>query len=168
MRSNRFRLRTTLTAVAVGGLLAVAPATSADAASTHASARGGASICAPVRATGVGQDMGGGQTVATISIGGIEVGMTQGAFMITGIDANGVASFAGPITFTSAVGTIVAQVTGTLDTTTGAFTSTSTSLTGTGLFIGVSGSVTLRGTESLATGAFTERVTGRLCLPLRH
>jgi hypothetical protein len=167
MRSIRFRLRSTLTAAVIGGLLAVTPATSADA-TTQDVSRGVAKVCFPVRATGVGQDLGDGQTVARISIGRFEVGMTTGEFTITGIDADGIASFAGPLTFTSDVGTIVAQVTGTLDTATGVFESTSTSLTGTGLFTGVSGKVTLRGTENLTTFAFTERITGRLCLPLRH
>ena len=168
MRSIRFHLRPALTAAVIGALLAVMPATAADATTTRDVSRGAAKICVPVRATGVGQDLGGGQTVATISIGSLEIGMTQGAFTITEVDPNGIASFTGPITFTSDVGTIVAPVTGTLDTATGAFESTSTSLTGTGVFTGVTGTVTLRGTEDLVTGAFTERVTGRLCFPLRH
>jgi hypothetical protein len=168
MRSIRFHLRSTLLVAVLGGLLSVIVTAPADAATTGDVSRGAAKICAPVHARGVGQDIGGGKTVATISVGRFEVGTTRGEFSIMGVDPNGIASFAGPITFTSAVGTIVAQVTGTLDTTTGAFESTSTSLTGTGLFRGVSGAVTLRGTENLTTFAFTERITGRLCLPFRH
>ena len=74
-----------------------------------------------------------------------------------------VASFTGPITFTGLGGTLTAQVAGTLDVTTGAFTSTSTSLAGTGTFRHVTGQLTFTGTEDLATGAFTESITGQLC-----
>ena len=76
-----------------------------------------------------------------------------------------VASFIGPLTFTSDLGTIVAQTAGTLDTATGAFVSRSPDLTGTGVFLGVSGRITLRGTVDLTDGSFTERISGRLCLP---
>ena len=51
----------------------------------------------------------------------------------------------------------------TLDTTTGRFISKSTRVSGTGGYAGVTGRLTFRGTEDLATGAFTEKVTGRLC-----
>ncbi len=120
--------------------------------------------CVRVLATGVGQDLGEGRTEATISVRGYPVGTTAAQFAITGVDGNE-ASFTGPLTFTSAVGTITAQTAGTFDTTTGAFVSRSADLTGTGLLAGVSGRVTLRGTQDLQTGSFTERVTGRLCLP---
>ncbi len=75
--------------------------------------------------------------------------------------AGTVASFTGPITFTGLGGTLTAEVTGTLDVATGAFTSTSTSLTGTGTFRRVTGDLTFTGTEDLATLAFTESITGR-------
>ncbi len=119
--------------------------------------------CVPVVATGVGQDLGGGQTTATIYVAGVEIGTTEAAFTITGVDGV-VASFTGPITFTSRGGTLTAQVTGTLDVTTGAFMSTSGSLTGSGAYRGVTGDLTLTGAEDLATGAFTESITGQLCV----
>jgi hypothetical protein len=125
--------------------------------------RGAHVRCVAVDATGVGQDLGGGQTTATISVAGVEIGTTAAAFTITGVDGV-VASFAGPITFTGRGGTLTAQVSGTLDLTTGAFMSTSSSLTGTGAYRGVTGDLTLTGTEDLATGAFTESIAGRLCV----
>ncbi len=123
--------------------------------------------CVPVAASGVGQDLGGGQTTATISVAGVEVGTTAAAFTITGVDVN-IASFTGPIVFTGLGGTLTAQVTGTLDVTTGVFGSTSTSVTGTGLLRRVTGDLTFTGTEDLATGAFTESIRGQLCLAHGH
>jgi hypothetical protein len=123
--------------------------------------------CVPVAATGAGQDLGGGQTTATISVGGVEVGTTAAAFTITGVDGT-VASFTGPIVFTGLGGTLTAQVTGTLDVTTGVFTSTSTSVAGTGLLRHVTGDLTFTGTEDLATGAFAESISGHLCLARAH
>jgi hypothetical protein len=119
-------------------------------------------ICLPISAYGTGQDLGEGKTVADIKTHGILLGRTTGAFTVTGLDG-AVATFVGPIVFTTRIGTLTAQVDGTLDTATGAFRSVSNSLTGTGLFRGVTGKVTLAGTENLTTGAFTETITGRLC-----
>jgi hypothetical protein len=120
-------------------------------------------ICVPVRATGVGQDLGGGKTQATISRHGLVVGDTMAAFTIYQVVGT-TASFTGPIVFTNALGTLTAQVAGTFDVASGAFRATSTSLTGTGLLHRVSGSVTLQGLEDFGTLRFTETITGRLCL----
>jgi hypothetical protein len=127
-----------------------------------ATARTGA-ICVPVRATGVGQDLGEGKTRATISSHGRVVGRTNASFTINQVIGT-TASFTGPIVFTSPLGTLTAQVAGTFDVATGAFRATSTSITGTGLLRGVSGTVTLAGVEDFATLGFTETITGRLCL----
>jgi hypothetical protein len=78
------------------------------------------------RATGVGQDLGGGRTTATISVESFEVGTTTAAFTIAAVNG-AFASFIGPITSTGLGGTLTAQVAGTFDVATGAFTSTSTS-----------------------------------------
>jgi hypothetical protein len=120
-------------------------------------------ICVPVRATGVGQDLGGGRTQATISSHGVVVGHTAAAFTIHQVVGTS-ASFTSPIVFTNTLGTLTAQVAGTFDVASGAFRATSTSLTGTGLLRGVSGVVTLEGLEDFATLRFTETITGRLCL----
>jgi hypothetical protein len=121
--------------------------------------------CVAVEATGVGQDLGGGRTTATVTIAGITVGTTAATFTITGVDGTAV-SFVGPIVFTGLGGTLTADVTGTLDTATGDFTSTSTALTGTGALAGVTGHLTFSGHEDLTTGAFTETISADLCAPL--
>jgi hypothetical protein len=128
-----------------------------------APAHGAGSICVPVHAQGVGQDLGNGNTTATITTHGLLLGTTNASFVITGVSGT-TASFAGPIVFTTPIGTLTAQTVGTFDVVSGAFRSTSTSLTGTGLFRRVSGHVTLAGVQDLATGRFTETITGRLCL----
>jgi hypothetical protein len=136
-------------------------------ASAHRHHQRGHVRCLAVDATGVGQDLGEGRTTATISVHGVEIGTTAAAFTITGMVGT-VASFTGPITFTGLGGTLTAQVTGTLDVATGAFTSTSTSLAGTGTFRRVTGDLTFTGTEDLVTGAFTESITGQLCRAHGH
>ena len=147
----------TVLAAALAGLALAPPASAAAGAPASRPAH-----CLQVDATGVGQDLGGGRTAATLFIGGVAVGTTSAAFTVTGVDGT-TASFTGPITFTGRGGSLTAQVAGTLDLATGAFTSTSTGLSGTGAFRGVTGSVTLTGVEDLATGAFTETVAGVLC-----
>lgn len=121
-------------------------------------------VCLPVSATGVGQDLGGGQTTATIAVRGVVIGTTTGSFTVTGVTGT-VASFTGRIAFSNALGTITAPVTGTLDLSTGDFASSSSALTGTGAYSGVTGTLTFTGHEDLTTGAFTETVTGTVCLP---
>ena len=145
--------------VCLAAVLAVAAPASAT---THPQVHRGHVRCLPVHATGVGQDLGGGQTSATVSVAGVEVGTTAATFTVSGVAGN-VASFSGPIVFTGLGGTLTAQVTGTLDVTTGVFVSTSTSISGTGSLHAVTGALTFSGTEDLATGAFTETIDGRLC-----
>jgi len=140
-----------LTALAIS---AVAPAT----------ALGGTS-CHRIDASGVGQDLGLGQTVAQISDGGLLQGTTAASFAITGF-AGTVASFAGTITFTTNRGSLTASVAGTLDVATGAFSATTSSLSGTGKLDGATGSLAFDGVENLATGAFTEVIVGSICLDL--
>lgn len=119
-------------------------------------------ICLPISATGVGQDLGGGNTEATISIRGVEVGRTNASFTTTEVVGT-IASFTGPIVFNSLPGKLTAQVAGTVDLATGAFQATSTSVTGTGLLRGITGRVTLVGHQNFTTGGFTETLTGQLC-----
>jgi hypothetical protein len=123
-------------------------------------------LCVPVYASGVGQDLGNGMTEATISSHGVVLGSTHATF--TPITTSPTSeTFSGPIVFSSAAGTLTAQVTGSFDisgSTAGTFNASSTSITGTRLLRGVSGHVTLNGNENLSTGAFTETITGRLCV----
>jgi len=120
--------------------------------------------CQRVHASGVGQEIAPGQTVATIFVDGVEVGTTAASFTPTGMEGT-VASFAGPLTFTSDLGTIVAQTTGTLDTATGDFVARSRDLTGTGDYSGITGRIKIRGTEDFTDLSFTERISGRVCFP---
>ena len=117
--------------------------------------------CAPVAATGVGQDLGSGQTTATVSVAGVPIGSTAATFTIIGVVGSTV-SFVGPIVLTGLGGTLTADVTGTLDAATGAFTSTSSTVTGAGALSGITGDLTFSDHEDLPTGAFTETISGRL------
>jgi hypothetical protein len=60
----------------------------------------------------VGQDLGGGQTMATVSVAGVPIGSTAATVTITGVVGTTV-SFVGPIVFTGPRGTLTAAVTGT-------------------------------------------------------
>ena len=121
-------------------------------------------VCLPVSADGVGQDLGGGRTTATISVAGVVIGTTEASFTVSGLEGT-LASFTGDIIFRNAYGTLTAPVSGTLDTATGHFVSSSTTVHGTRAYRHVTGSLTFTGNENLATGAFTEVVTGTLCVP---
>jgi hypothetical protein len=117
--------------------------------------------CANIHATGVGQDLGGGNTTATISHGGQLNGTTSGHFVVGG--APPVFAISGTVTFTTKHGTLVATVAGTLDVTTGAFTASGPVSGGTGNLAGTTGTLTFSGVENLATGVFTETITGTIC-----
>lgn len=125
----------------------------------------GGSSCHDIAATGVGQDLGGGDTVARISDGGLLQGTTAASFAITGFSGT-VASFVGAITFTTNRATLTAMVAGTLDVATGAFGATGSELSGTGKLVGATGSLVFSGVENLATGAFTETIAGSICVDL--
>jgi hypothetical protein len=147
-------LRIMLSLLAVVGLITIAPAVALGGTGCHA-----------VDASGVGQDLGGGQTVAQISDGGLLQGTTAASFQITGLSGT-VASFAGTITFTTNRATLTATVAGTLDLATGAFNATTSSLSGTGKLAGALGGLVFSGVENLETGAFTEVVSGSICVDL--
>ena len=121
--------------------------------------------CHRIDASGVGQDQGGGNTVARITDGGLLQGTTAAAFTITGLSGT-LASFVGTITFTANRGTLAAEVAGTLDLATGAFNATTSSLSGTGKLAGATGGLVFAGVENLLTGTFIEVVTGQVCVDL--
>ncbi len=125
----------------------------------------GGFACHDINATGLGQDLGGGHTVAQISDGGLLQGTTTASFTITGFSGT-VASFEGTITFTTNRATLTANVVGTLDIATGAFSATGSDLSGTGKLAGATGSLVFTGVEDLATGAFTEVIGGSICVDL--
>jgi hypothetical protein len=124
-----------------------------------------ATSCHRIGASGVGQDQGGGNTVAQISDGGLLQGTTAAAFTITGLSGT-LASFVGTITFTTNRATLAAEVAGTLDLATGAFNATTSSLSGTGKLAGATGGLVFAGVENLLTGTFIEVVTGQVCVDL--
>ena len=117
--------------------------------------------CARVHAVGVGQDLGGGSTIATISHGGRLNGTTSGQFAISG--APPVFTITGTVMFTAKHGTLTANVAGTFDVTSGAFNAFGPVSAGTGNLAGATGILTFAGVENLTTGVFTETITGTLC-----
>jgi hypothetical protein len=118
--------------------------------------------CVEVHALGIGQDLGGGQTTATISRGGRLNGTTAGAFEITSGTAPAF-TIAGTVMFTTNGGTLTATVSGTFNVATGEFTASGPVSAGTGNLAGTTGVLTLAGVQNLATGAFTETISGTLC-----
>jgi len=147
-----------LLCVLVSGLAVVGGAQASSAGGGHGHDHG----CQKIHATGVGQDLGGGNTTATIRHGGPLNGTTSGHFVTAG--APPVFAISGTVTFTTKHGTIVATVTGTFDVTTGAFTASGPLSGGTGKLAGATGALRLTGVENLSTGAFTETITGMICL----
>lgn len=122
-----------------------------------------ATSCHKINAKGVGQDLGGGITQANISGGGLLHGTTEGNFDITGV-AGTIASFEGTVKFTTSQGTLTVSVTGTLDITTGEFSSTGPVTDATGKLADASGDISLNGVEDLSSGSFVEDVTGTIYL----
>ena len=119
--------------------------------------------CHRVKAVGVGQDLGGGNTTATISHAGFLNGTTTAHFDITG-GTPPVLTFAGTVVFAAKHGTLTVDIAGTFNVATGAFDATGSVRSGTGKFAGATGTLTFSGVEDFSTGAFTETITGRICL----
>jgi hypothetical protein len=139
----------------VGGLLTFGTRSSA------------AVVCHDVDARGEGQDLGGGKTTAEIRGDRLLRGSTTASFVITGVTGN-VAAFIGVVLFDLKRGALAVSVNGTFDLATGAFLATSTALTGAGKLATADGSLTLAGVQNLTTGAFTETITGEVCVEQRH
>ena len=163
---SRRLVRATAVAIGAGTLLAASLAATAQAHPGNGQATGHSKgHCRAFHAHGVGVDDGSGTTTATIYRGQREVATSVGTFTITGVDADGLATFAGGIVLTNDHGTLNAPVTGTLDTTTGEFVSVSDTVTGTGDYATVTGRLRFAGTEDLTALTFTETVHGKLCVP---
>jgi len=122
--------------------------------------------CKKVDARGVGQDLGGGDTEATITNDGLLKGSTTAHFDIVGGAAPRF-EIAGRVTDTTHKGTLTIGVAGTFDVSTGHFTASGPVTGGSGKFLGSTGTLTFDGTQ-LPTGAFTETVTGTVCLDKGH
>ena len=154
-------------ATAVMTIMMVAPA---NAASLVAAT--GARLCLPIYLTGIG---GPGEpdpvlikTQADVFLGRYKVASTAASFTPGGVVGNSLA-FTGPIVFTprSGTATLTANVSGNVNVVTGQFEATSFSVPGTGAITGITGSLAFRGDQNLATGAFTETITGVLCSSVR-
>jgi hypothetical protein len=123
----------------------------------------GADDCHRINARGVGQDLGGGNTTATITRGGILNGTTTAHFDITGGTPPAL-TFSGTVVFTTARGTLTVTIGGTFNVATGAFDASGSVMSGTGAFTGATGALEFMGIENLTTGAFTETIRGTICL----
>ncbi len=119
--------------------------------------------CRTVKANGVGQDLGGGNTIATITQGGILKGTTAAHFEITAFTPP-VLQFAETITFTTKRGTLAVAISGTFNVATGDFAASGPITGGTGRFAGATGTLTFAGNVNFQTMTFTETVRGTICL----
>ncbi len=121
--------------------------------------------CHVIQAKGVGQDLGGGNTKADIIGGGLLQGTTTASFTVTGVSGT-VASLAGTVTFTTSNGVLTVTVIGWFDVTTGKFFASGPVTAATGKLSGATGTISFAGIENLSTGAFTEDITGGICVDL--
>ncbi len=119
-------------------------------------AKAGNDDCRRINARGVGQDLGGGNTTATIIRGGILNGTTSAHFDITGGTPPEL-TLAGTVVFTTPRGTLTVMVDGTFNVVTGAFRASGPVASGTGVFTGASGRLRFVGTQDLVTGTRSRR-----------
>ena len=77
--------------------------------------------CHAIDATGAGQDLGGGATVARISGGGLLHGRTVGSFSVVDVTNAPALGIAGTVTFTTNKGTLTVAVSGVFNVATGVF-----------------------------------------------
>ena len=107
------------------------------------------------------------RTRAQLADAGLLQGTTAAAFTITGVTDTGI-TFAGPLTITTNRATVLVDLTGTLDVTTGQFVGSGPIVATTGKLSGATGSLTLSGAQDLTdpAGRFTETVSGSICVDL--
>ena len=107
------------------------------------------------------------RTHAQLTDAGLFQGTTTAAFTITGVTDTGI-TFAGPLTVTTNRATVIVDLTGTLNVTTGQFTASGPITATTGKLSGATGSLTLSGVQDLTdpAGSFTETVSGSICVDL--
>jgi hypothetical protein len=121
--------------------------------------------CHKINAEGIGQDLGGGVTNATINGGGLLNGTTVGNFTITGFSPP-VASFVGTVQFAVNRATLTVTVAGIFDLATGEFSASGPVTDSTGKLADATGTLLLDGVEDLSNGSFSESVTGIICADL--
>ena len=119
--------------------------------------------CLSVNARAIGQNLGGGRTEATIVHAGILNGTTTAQLEITG-GTPPVLTFVGTGVLVTDHGTLTVRTVGTFNAATGVFEATGQVVHGTGMFAGATGALTFAGVEDLASGRFTQTITGTVCL----
>ena len=119
--------------------------------------------CLSVNARAIGQNLGHGQTRATITHAGILNGTTTGQLEITG-GTPPLLTVVGTGVLTTHHGTLTVSVAGTFNAATGVFEATGQIVHGTGLLAGATGVLTFVGLEDLTSGRFTQTITGTVCL----
>ena len=102
-------------------------------------------------------------TEATIVHAGILNGTTSGQLAMTG-GTPPVFTVMGTGVLTTHNGTLTVSVVGTFNAATGLFQANGQVVHGTGTFAGASGMLTFVGVEDLASGQFTQTITGTVCL----
>ena len=127
---------------------------------------GAGGSCHTINAWGVGQDLGPVEgTIAQIHGGGLLQGTTVGLFEATGGELP-MLEIAGPVTFTTNRATLTVSLAGTFNLATGVFTVEGPVSDATGKLTGASGYLFFDGFEDLSTFAFTETITGEICVDL--
>jgi hypothetical protein len=160
----RFR-RISAAALATGALVAAGLVAPADAVTGKGHAYGhGKGHCRAFHATATGTDNGDGTTTATLYQGTRQVGTSAGS-LVPGATVDGVLPFTGTIVLTTKKGILGAEVEGTFDTVTGEFSAHSVDLDGKGPMRNARGKLRVWGTQDLVTGAFTETLYARVCVP---
>ena len=119
--------------------------------------------CLSVNATAIGQNLGGGQTEATIFHAGILNGTTTAQLEITGGTPPAL-TVVGTGVLTTHHGTLTVSPVGTFNGATGVLEATGQVVHGTGVFAGATGALTFVAVEDLTSGRFTETITGTVCL----
>jgi hypothetical protein len=161
-RSRRFAAAALVTGVLMTAGLA-APADAAG--NAHGK---GKQHCRALHGTATGTDNGDGTTSATLYQGKREAGHVAGS-LATGVPGpDGLLPFSGVIVLDTWKGALEAEVEGTFDTVTGAFSARTQDLAGKGALRNASGRLRITGLQDLATGQFTEVVHARVCVPKKH
>ena len=119
--------------------------------------------CLTVNARAFGQNLGHGQTRATIVHGGILNGTTAGQLEITG-GTPPLLTFVGTGVLTTRHGTLTVNLAGTFNAATGVFAAAGQIVHGTGVFAGATGVLRFAGVEDPTSGRFTQTITGTVCL----
>jgi hypothetical protein len=146
-------------------LLAVLVCAAAASAVTAGQATPGVS-CHTINAKGVGQDNFDGTTSGRVQGGGLLHGTTAGSFAVIGFTPPSTVLIGGTVTFTTNKGTLTVTVTGSFDIAAGAFAASGPVTGSTGKLAGATGSLSFAGVEDLSTGAFTQDITGTICVDL--